>query len=106
MLEDYNIYEKSNPDFVIALGKRFRDYRLMSRNTQKEVSEKAGVSVFTIRAFETGRAMNITMSNFIALLRAIGYLEEIEKLLPPLPIDPQLLLKLQKKSPKRVRHGK
>lgn len=80
MLEDYDIYEKSNPDFVLELGQRLREYRLMSRMTQKDVSEQAGVSVFTIRAFENGRAMNITMGNFIALLRAIGYLEEIEKL--------------------------
>jgi len=100
------IYEKSNPELVMELGQRFKDYRLLCKMTQREVSEMAGVSVFTIRAFETGRAMNITMNTFFALLRAIGFLDQAELLLPPIPPSPEQMLKLQKKKPKRIKHGK
>lgn len=106
MINDKEIYAKSNSDFIIDLGHRFKEYRLTCRMTQQEVADKAGVSLFTIRAFENGKATNLTMGSFIGLLRAIGFLEEIEKLLPELPISAEMLHKLQSKKPKRIRHGK
>lgn len=105
-MDNDDIYEKSNPELIINLGCRFKDYRLACRLTQQEVADKAGVSLFTVRAFENGKATNITMSSFMNLLRAIGYLEEMSKLLPELPISPEILYKLQSKKPKRIRHGK
>jgi len=104
------IYEKSNPELVKELGARFKEYRLMVRMTQKEVSQQSGVSIFTIRAFETQRATNITLTTFYALIRAIGFLEEADKLLPHIGPPPELVRKyeklIQKKTPKRIKHGK
>jgi transcriptional regulator with XRE-family HTH domain len=74
--------------------------------TQKEVAEKAGVSLITLRAFENGKAVNITMGNLLALLRVIEQLEGITEILPEIPISPYQLLKLQSKQKKRIRHGK
>jgi transcriptional regulator with XRE-family HTH domain len=74
--------------------------------TQKEVAEKSGVSLITLRAFENGKAVNITMGNLLALLRVIEQLEGITEILPEIPISPYQLLKLQSKQKKRIRHGK
>lgn len=100
------IYGKSNPELIMELGLRFKEYRLACRLTQQEVADKAGVSLFTVRAFEGGKAANITMGSFMGLLRAIGYLEEMDKLLPALPVPAEILYKLQARKPKRIKHGK
>jgi transcriptional regulator with XRE-family HTH domain len=65
--------------------------------SQKEVSEKSGLSVFTISTFENGSSTGVTLASFIKLLRAIDSLEEIEKLLPELPQSPRSLFNKQQK---------
>lgn len=106
-MEDFeNIRFMSAAGIVAALGKRYREYRLAVRMTQKEVSEQSGVSVLTIRRFESGKVYNITMSNFVALLIAIGYVENIPGLLPEIPVSPYAISRLRGKLPKRVKHAK
>jgi DNA-binding XRE family transcriptional regulator len=100
-----DIYAKTNSELVTELGRRFKDYRLVCRMTQKQVAEQAGVSLFTIKAFESGRAYNITMGSFLAMLRAINFLEEVEKLLPALPPTPKMIEKINKNKPKRIKNG-
>ncbi len=85
------VYEKSGAEIIRKMGKRFSDYRKRMGLTQKEVSEKSGLSVFTISSFERGDGIGITMASFIKMLRAIEFLEEIEKLLPELPESPRAL---------------
>ena len=41
-------YEYSIPELVKLLGARFKDYRLRSNMTQKEVSEQSGITISTI----------------------------------------------------------
>lgn len=94
---DDNLYEKSGNEIIRELGKRYSDYRKRFGFTQKEISAKSGLSVFTISSFENGASTGITMASFIKLLRAIESLEEIEKLLPELPKSPRALFKSQGK---------
>lgn len=91
------LYEKSGSDIIQELGKRYSDYRKRMGYTQKEVAEKSGLSVFTISSFENGSSTGITMASFVKLLRSIDSLEEIEKLLPELPISPREVFKKQSK---------
>ena len=105
MITDYGIEAKSNYEIISELGARFKDYRVFSNMTQKEVSERSGVSIFTISQFEKGEGRNIGLGTLICLLRSIGFVAEMEKLLPALPILPRDLLKLNKKK-ERVRHEK
>lgn len=87
-----DIYEKSNNDIVVELGRKFRDYRIALRQTQKDVAEQAGVSVMTIVRFERGEGSAIRMDNFVALMRAIQKLEAISEAIPDVPAslyDPQ-----------------
>ena len=91
------LYGKSGSDLIRELGKRYSDYRKRMKYTQKEVAEKSGLSVFTISSFENGSSTGITMASFIKLLRAIDSLDEIEKLLPELPVSPRTLFMKQNK---------
>ena len=94
----YNeMYEQSGSDIIRQLGKRYSEYRKRMEYSQKEVSEKSGLSVFTISTFENGSSTGVTLASFIKLLRAIDSLEEIEKLLPELPQSPRSLFKKQQK---------
>ena len=106
MLTKDNIQGLSNAEIIQSIGAQYKTYRLRAELTQKEVAEQAGVSLITLRAFENGKAVNITMGNLLALLRVIEQLEGITEILPEIPISPYQLLKLQSKQKKRIRHGK
>ncbi len=105
MITEYGIDGKSNTQIIAELGARFKEYRLFSDLTQKEVSEQSGVSIFTISQFEKGEGRNIGFGTLLSLLRSIGFLEEVEKLLPSLPLLPRHLIKSNNKK-ERVRHEK
>ena len=96
--------ELSETDIIRILGERFKDYRMNMRLTQKELSEKTGISHKTISLFETGRGRNITMQNFLTLLRAVGMLQNIGELLPELPSSPYLI-QSQMKRKSRIRRS-
>ena len=101
-MEDY--YEYSIPELIRILGTRFKDYRLRSNMTQKEVSEQTGITVTTIHKFENGTSGNLSFGTFILLMKAIGRLDAIEGLLPELP--PSAYLLKDEKKVQRVRHKK
>ncbi len=96
----------SNSEIIRVLGKRYKTYRLTCGLTQQEAADRAGVGLVTLRNFENGKSYNITMSNFLGLLRTVGVLDQIQEVLPEMPISPFLLEKIEKRKPKRVRHGK
>lgn len=77
-----DLYERSNNDIAVDLGRRFKDYRIALRLTQKEVAEQSGVSIMTIVRFEKGEACSIRLDNLIALMRAIQRLEGIAESIP------------------------
>ena len=100
------IYIKSMPTVQIiqALGKRFREYRIAARMTQKEVAEQSGISMLTIRRFEQGYSYDIKLGNLIALLKAIDFADGISDILPEIPISPYAMARQDASKPKRVRH--
>lgn len=106
MIHERSISDMVTSEIVAVLGRRFKDYRISCDMTQKEVSEKSGVSIITIRKFENGQLYNITLGTFIALLRAIGYAQGLDDVLPEIPVSPYELLKIQEGKRKRVRHAK
>ncbi len=93
----------SNIDILETLSKRVKEYRLAARMSQRELAEKSGVSYTTISHFEQGKNTNLTLSNFISLLRTIGMERRLVELLPELPVPPMALRKINKLIPKRVR---
>lgn len=103
MITGYGIEAKSNNEIISELGRRFKEYRLFSNLTQKEVAVKSGVSIFTISQFEKGEAGNIGFGTILSLLRSIGFIAEAEKLLPQMPMLPSRALTAKEKK-ERVRH--
>lgn len=93
----------SNSDILQLLAKRMKEYRLAARLSQRELAEKSGVSYTTICRFEQGKHPNITLSNFISLLREVGMESRIADVLPELPVEPMALREINKLIPKRVR---
>ncbi len=87
-MADY--YEYSTPELVRILGKRIKEYRMRISLTQRELAEKAGVTTTTIHKIESGGAINMSLSTFLLLLRAIEMLDRIDLLLPELPESPYL----------------
>lgn len=95
----------TNQDIMLLLAKRIKEYRLAARMSQKEMAEKSGVSLATISHFEQGVNQNMTLNNFISLLRVIGMEQCIIDLLPELPMPPLALKQINKFIPKRVRRN-
>ncbi len=93
----------TNKEILDTLAARVKEYRLACRLSQRELAVKAGVSYTTISHFEQGRHPNLTLSNFISLLRCIGMEQRIYELLPELPVPPMALREINKLIPKRVR---
>ena len=86
-----DIYESSNQEIAALLGKRFQEYRKRMGYTQKALSEKTGLSVFTISSFEKGTGTGLSLASFLALMRSIEQLESVANLLPELPESPKTL---------------
>lgn len=101
-MTDY--YEYSIPELVQLLGTRFKDYRMRSRMTQKDVAEQSGLTVNTIHKFENGRVPNLSLSTFLLLMKAIGCINGIDGLMPELPDSPYLIKESGRKT-QRIRHA-
>ena len=95
----------TNQDIISLLCRRLKEYRLAARISQKEMAEKSGVSLTTISHLEQGVNQNITLNNFISLLRVIGMQQRLYDLLPELPMPPMALKQINKYIPKRVRRN-
>lgn len=98
-----DFYEYSTPELVRLLGLRFKDYRMRSNLTQKEVAEQSGIGLTTIHKFENGTANNLSLSTFILLLRVVGQVNALDDVLPELPESPYLVRREEKKA-QRIRH--
>ena len=83
-----DIYHYSSSEIVQLLGQRFRGYRIRLGLTQKELAERAGVSVPTLQAFEKGANPDISFSTLLRLLRSIGQLDGVNTLLEEIPESP------------------
>lgn len=97
---------QTNNDILKLLAKRVKEYRLAARMSQRELAQKSGVGYTTISHFEQGIHVNISLSNFLSLLRCIGMENRLTELLPELPIPPMALREINKLIPKRVRRTK
>ncbi|MFC1760690.1 helix-turn-helix domain-containing protein [Planctomycetota bacterium] len=85
---------------LVEIGQRLVRLRLDRELTQAQLAERAGVSKRTVERLEAGQSSQ--MSNLIRILRALGSLEGMNRLLPeatgPRPMD---LLRQQKKKERK-----
>jgi len=94
----------SNDNVAQEIGKRLKTHRINKRFTQKQLAEKAGVSLFTIVQIEKGKPVSISM--LIPVLRVLRLLDNMELLIPEPQISPVALLNQKNKHVKRVRSKK
>ena len=95
-------YEYSIPELIKMLGARFKDYRLRSEMTQKDVAEQSGVSINTITKFENGTKGSMSLGTFLLLMKAIGQIEGLDDMMPDLPES--AYLQNGGKKVQRIRH--
>ena len=91
---------KSNYAILKTLGIRFKQNRLSQNISQAELANKAGVSPLSIAHIERGTSTS--MKTFLAAIRALGMIQNLDLLLPEPPISPILLKKLKGKTKKRA----
>lgn len=97
-----DFYEYSIPELIKLLGTRFKDYRLRSNMTQKEVSEQSGVSINTITKFENGATGSMSLGTFLLLMKAIGQIDGLDEMIPELPES--AYLQNRGKKVQRIKH--
>ena len=93
----------TNYEIMSILARRIKEYRLSARMSQAEMAERSGLGLTTIAHLEQGKQINITLSNLISILKAIGLEGRILELLPELPVPPMALKQINKLIPKRIR---
>ena len=83
-----------------ALGERLRNARLNLNLTREGLAANAGLSVDTVRNAETGR--NVSLETLIRLLRGLGRLDDLSRLLESGGPSPVQLAKRQGKMRQRA----
>ena len=100
----FDYYEYSIPELISLLGQRFKDYRLRSEMTQKDVAEQSGITINTIHKFENGKEGNMSLGTFLLLMKSIGCIQQLDEVLPELPESAYLVN--EGKKVQRIRHRK
>ena len=98
--------EPGNSDDVILaeLGRRLARTRLERNLSQQQLAQEAGVAKATIERLERGEPLKST--SLIRVLRALGLLAALDRLIPqPLP-SPVERLRLQGRQRQRARSSK
>lgn len=88
-------------EILSELGRRLKRTRLSQNVTQHELAERAGVSLRTVSAAESGG--DIRLSTLVRLLRALGKLGGIDALLPAPQVSPLELVERRGRQRQRAR---
>lgn len=83
-----------NNDYI-ELCDRVKQYRIHYPLTQSELAEKSGVSARSISRFENGE--DISMSNFLKILRALDLGDRVLDMIPDQSKRPSYYLETEKK---------
>jgi len=86
-----SIVELSNDAVLAELGDRLRRTRLNKNLTQGDLAREAGIARRTLQKAEEGDSP--TLETVIAILRALGELDQLDLFLPAPPPSPVELAK-------------
>jgi transcriptional regulator with XRE-family HTH domain len=78
--------QESDRAVLVELGERLRAARLTRNLSQQKLAEEAGVGRMTVQRLEEGGSSSLT--SLIRILRALGELDGLARLLPPLGPSP------------------
>ncbi len=83
------------------LGERIRAERIAAGVKQRELADRAAVSVDSVSSLENGRP--VSTATLQRVLRALGHADALGNLLPPPPVSPLDMQRLVGKQRQRVR---
>ena len=86
---------ENNVLILKELGERIKDLRIAENMTQNDLADRSGVSVKTICRIEKGD--NLSVMNYLNVLRALGILENLQLVVPEKRVSPGELHKRGKK---------
>jgi transcriptional regulator with XRE-family HTH domain len=87
-------------EWEFRLGEQFRSLRVANRLEQRELAERAGVSLGAVRNLETGKGS--TTKTIIRVARALDRTDWLVALAPPIAVSPLALLRAKTPAPRRV----
>lgn len=88
---------------LAQLGTGLARHRVQRGLTQLDLATRAGVSLRTVIRLEAGASTQLT--NLVRVLRALGLVDNLQQLAPPLPPSPLEQLAVKKKQRQRVRRS-
>lgn len=100
-----NIESINTDEAILAeMGSRLARQRLGLNLTQNELADRAGISKSTVERIEGGGSAQL--SSWIRILRALGFVEGLNQLVPEPQPSPIAQLKLRGKERQRARKKK
>jgi transcriptional regulator with XRE-family HTH domain len=81
-------------DWEATLGQQLRDQRLRMNIDQLQLAKQAGVALNAVKNLESGKGA--TLSSLVKVLRALGRVDWLGTLAPPVSISPMQVLKTKK----------
>ncbi len=94
-----DFYSLTDKAIEKEIGNRIKTLRLRKNITQKELSEKAALSLNAIKSLEAGRSKIATL---LAVLRELGALDQLNNFVPEISISPLQLARMQGRKRKRA----
>jgi len=88
-------------DSLKQLGERGKRLRIDLGVKQEDLAQNAGISLSTLKAFESGAS--ISTANLAKILTQLDCLDAFEQIIPDVAPNPLDLLKLEGKTRQRVR---
>lgn len=79
--------DNNNTAILNELGLRIKRNRIDMQISQQEFAKRAGISTRTLSVAENGG--DIRIENLLRILRVMGYIENLNLLLPELALNPE-----------------
>ncbi|MGY8696464.1 MAG: helix-turn-helix domain-containing protein [Verrucomicrobiia bacterium] len=86
---------------ITNVGAKGRQLRIDLGLKQEDLAQNAGVSLSTLKAFESGKS--ISVANLVKILAQLDCLDAFEQIIPDVAPNPLDLIKLEGKTRQRVR---
>ena len=86
---------------LIILGEQIRKHRIQLELKQRELADRAAVSLTSIGQLERGKP--VTTTTLARVLKVLGFSDALKTLVPPPPVSPLELQELAGKERQRVR---
>ena len=91
----------NDEEILKQIGVKLKELRVERNMKQKELSERSGLSMFSISQIETGH--NTSILSLVQILKALDCMDMLEPFLKEKEVDPELLAKFIQSQQQPVR---